>query len=220
MAALSAKHRRLLSESRDQLSSLQSNLMSAAKGKDVKTLFVTSCRRGEGKTSSALAMAHGLATVSDGKVALVEANLARPAIHQFFDCRQAPGITDYLLSRADLEDVIQATEFDNLSIISRGSDVSNAAHAFNPRIFEGKLAALRSKFDYVIFDGDSVLSASNVAMVAKLFDGVAIVVECERTKWEVLELARSKIDNLGGEVLGVVLNKRRHYIPRGLYAKV
>ena len=215
---LAGKHRRLIAGNGGLLSALQSNLLSASKGKEVKTLFVTSCRDGEGKSSSAIVMAHALAEVADGKVVLVDGNVTRPAMHEFFDCRKSPGITDYLLSRADLEDVVQPTEFGNLSIIARGSDPTASTNAFNPRMFGGKLVALRSKFDYVIFDGESVLSATNASMVAKLFDGVAIVVECERTKWEVLELARYKIDNLGGRVLCVVMNKRSHYIPRGLYA--
>jgi Mrp family chromosome partitioning ATPase len=92
--------------------------------------------------------------------------------------------------------------------------------AMESDVFAGKLKSLMARFDYVVFDGDSLLTSSNASMIVKHFDGVVLVVECERTKWEVLRLAREKVQNVGGNVLGVVLNKRRYYIPRGLYGKI
>ena len=82
------------------------------------------------------------------------------------------------------------------------------------------MASLRSRFDYVFFDTGPVLNSSDVALMARHFDGVIVVVECERTKWEVLELAKAKIVNVNGKILGVVLNKRQYYIPAGLYGKI
>jgi Mrp family chromosome partitioning ATPase len=82
------------------------------------------------------------------------------------------------------------------------------------------LAGWKEKFDYVVFDGDSAMASSEAVILAKQFDGVVFVVECEKTKWEVLELAKEKITNVGGNILGVVLNRRRFYIPRGLYGKI
>jgi hypothetical protein len=46
------------------------------------------------------------------------------------------------------------------------------------------------------------------------------VAECEKTKWEILDLAKAKITNVNGKILGVVLNKRQYYIPAGLYGKI
>ena len=51
-------------------------------------------------------------------------------------------------------------------------------------------------------------------------DGVVIAVECGATKWQVVDLARGKIEQVGGKVLGVILNKRKYNVPRMLYGRV
>jgi len=45
-------------------------------------------------------------------------------------------------------------------------------------------------------------------------------VEAERTRWEVAENARKSIKSGNGNVLGVVLNKRRYHIPNWLYKRL
>ncbi len=219
-AVLSRKFKRLLEKEATELSALESNILSAAKGNPVKTLFVTSSRQGEGKTTAALAMAYALATRAAGRVALVDGNLGNPTLHECFQVGDSPGLLDYLVSRAEITEIVVDTEYSRLAIIPLGGAVTNVAGAFAPQVFKGKLDALASQYDYVVIDGDSVLSSSNAAIMAQHFDGVLLVIECEKTKWQVLQLAREKVEGVGGNVLGVVLNKRHHYIPRGLYGKV
>jgi len=57
-------------------------------------------------------------------------------------------------------------------------------------------------------------------LLAGQVDGVVLVAECEQTKWEILALCKEKLGRLGGQVLGVILNKRQFYIPGALYGKV
>ena len=51
-------------------------------------------------------------------------------------------------------------------------------------------------------------------------DGVVLVLEAEKTRWQVADKARESIENHGGKVLGVVLNKRRYYIPDFIYSRI
>jgi Mrp family chromosome partitioning ATPase len=51
-------------------------------------------------------------------------------------------------------------------------------------------------------------------------DGVVLVVEAEKTRWPVAENVRDKIKGSGGNILGIVLNKRRYYIPEWVYKKL
>jgi protein-tyrosine kinase len=219
-AVLSRRFKRLLEKESSELSALESNILSAAKGSPVRTLFITSSRRREGKTTAALAMAHSLSVGAAGRVVLVDANLSNPTLHECFQVSDSPGLLDYLVSRSELTEIAVDTEYHRLSVIPLGGAVANVAGAFAPQVFKGKLDALASQYEYVVIDGDSILSSSNAAIMAQYFDGVLLVIECEKTKWQVLQLAREKVEGVGGNVLGVVLNKRHHYIPRGLYGKV
>jgi len=55
-----------------------------------------------------------------------------------------------------------------------------------------------------------------LALVAKV-DGVVLVVEAEETKWRTAGHVREQIERVGGNILGVVLNKRRYHIPQSVY---
>ncbi len=218
---LSSELSRIISENQASLSSLEGDLLGTACGKPVKTILVTSCRPQEGKTTSAAAMAHALASTGGKKVLLVDSHLAAPKMHDLFGAKRSPGLTDFLLSRAGEKDAIQSTEFDRLKIMTCGTaSGGDSVEVFHAEGFPTKLALLRSQYDYVVFDTGSVLTSSDVALIARHFDGVVFVAECEKTKWEILDLAKAKITNVGGKILGVVLNKRKYYIPAGLYGKI
>src|SRR4029453_15104045 len=82
------------------------------------------------------------------------------------------------------------------------------------------LAELGSTHDYVVVDGSDCSRSSDVSQVARVFDAVVLVIECEKTSWEVVQQAADGVRKSGGRLLEAVLNKRRYYIPRRLYGKV
>lgn len=79
------------------------------------------------------------------------------------------------------------------------------------------LENMRDKLDYIFIDSLAAnISSSDLAISHKV-DGVVLVVEAERTRWKVTENIKDKIIKHGGNILGVVLNKQRHYIPEFIY---
>lgn len=202
-----------------EFSTVEGNLLSAGGGREIKTVFITSSRPGEGKTVSAISTAYALSR-SGGRILLVDGNLGNPTLHAVFGSPISPGLTDLLLGQAEEKDVLRATPYDNIWIMPRGSDLARSSEAVFSDPFSRCLAQLRKDFDYVVFDADSVLTSSDACVLAKHFDGVLFVVECEKTKWQVLELAKEKIMNVGGNAIGVIMNKRRHYIPNMLYGRI
>jgi Mrp family chromosome partitioning ATPase len=79
------------------------------------------------------------------------------------------------------------------------------------------LERLRSKYDWVVIDGPPATVYSDAGMVAPLTDGVVLVIEAERTRWEVADRARGVIEDSGGKVVGAVLSRRRFHIPDAVY---
>lgn len=210
---------RILSNTPKDLSALEGNLLSAAKGKEPRVICVTSCRPREGKTTVAVSMAHALAARAGGEVLLVDGNARAPRLHELFDQKDSPGLTD-LVAGQGADGAIRSSGIDRLQLLPAGARNETNKAAFTVDRFAQTVDALRKRFTYVIFDGTSVLTSSDMSMVARCFDGIIFVAECEKTKRDMLGEARDNIQNAGGKVLGVILNKRRHYIPRGLYGKV
>ena len=51
-----------------------------------------------------------------------------------------------------------------------------------------------------------------------MFDAAFIVIVCEKTRWEVVQIAEDKIKKSGGPTaIGIIFNRRKYYIPRFVY---
>jgi len=76
---------------------------------------------------------------------------------------------------------------------------------------------LKERFDLILIDSSSDSSTTESIALSRNVDGVVLVVEAEKTRRRVVDSIKKKILGNGGVILGVVLNKRRHYIPEFLY---
>ncbi|MCA1945718.1 MAG: CpsD/CapB family tyrosine-protein kinase [Desulfovibrio sp.] len=201
-----------------EMSLVEGNLLSAGKG--ARSLFVTSSFKGEGKTTAALSLAYGLTVNGSSTVLMMDGNSGTPLLHQLFQVENAPGFTEFLQGGVQLADLIRGTDIRNLALMPFGSGGLDLASILKGNLLQERLAQLQEHFDYIIMDGCSVMSCSEVNVLAGQFDGVVLVVECEKTKWEVVQGVVERLRLVNGNVLGVVLNKRRYYIPASLYGKI
>lgn len=206
----------LIEKNLKELSSIESNLLGAENlAEDSGTFFVTSCHDKEGKTTSAISMAYGLYMQTDSNILLVDTNFDNPNLDKMFSVNASVGFYDYVVN--DTKPNILETEFEKLFLLTTGETPNNAKTIYRHPHLKEKLNTLKSKFKYVIFDGSSVVGNPDTAIFLRNFDGVVVVVECEKTRWQVLQHTIDKVNSLRGNIAGVVLNRRKYYIPRFLY---
>ena len=211
----------LLARAQKSFPATQGNIQSASNGVDVKSLLLTSCYPGEGKTFASICLARSLAEQAGAKVLLLDGNFCAPKLHEFFSLPREPGLYEVLTNNStSLESVLQETEVPNLSILTCGAVQDGKSKFLHGAHLGEKINELRASFDYLIFDGTAAFGDSAAFMNAKYFDAVLLLLECERTKIEVARLIKDRIARSGGNLLGVILNKRKFYIPRFLYRKV
>jgi Mrp family chromosome partitioning ATPase len=98
----------------------------------------------------------------------------------------------------------------NLSVITAGTGARLDA---NIEIVEVLVGRLQSQFDFIIIDGPPVNSYADASVLATKVDGVILVVEADRTPVGEAEAAKRQLDRVGARILGLVLNRRRSYIP-------
>jgi capsular exopolysaccharide synthesis family protein len=216
---LDKKIQEILNLNIGSLAGVQGGLVSASGERSVKSVLVTSCNRQEGKTLTAVSMATALANQSGAHVVLVDGNLQAPMIHKAYNVSPDPGFADVISSRASLEEGLRKTGDDSLVILPIGAAPEHLAGQQRSGEIAGQLQSVGRHFDYVIYDGPSIFEASDPSTIAKHFDGIVLVVECERTRWEVAHDAKERLINAGGTLLGVVLNKRQYYIPKAFYGR-
>ena len=200
----------------EQYHKLRRHLMPNSKHGAPKVVMVAATDHGEGGTTTAAVLASTLARSGQTKILLVDANLRTPALDEVFDQGQGHkllGLSDQVLSEAPLDQIIYGTDIQNLFFMPCGSAVSSPSYMFDSEPIIGMLSALREKFDFIIFDGSPLRDYSESSFLAGKMDGVILVVEAERTKIEVVKKIRKDLESTGVKILGIVLNKKRNYIP-------
>lgn len=89
----------------------------------------------------------------------------------------------------------------------------------SPRL-DGVFQKLKEHYDLILLDSPPVNNSPKALAICQKVDGVILVVEAEKTRWRVAESAKRRIVKAGGNILGVVLNKRRYYIPATIYNRL
>jgi Mrp family chromosome partitioning ATPase len=206
-----------LEQNRRELSLIEGNLVASAQER-VSTVYVTSCFRGEGKTTAALSTAYGLAVFSQARVLLVDGANVNARLHGLLNVAPYPGLNDLVDGRIALPDALHPTRgLPGLHFLAAGGGNGTPSETRRIDQVSAFLRQVRPHYDFVVVDGTSALASSDPARLAPCFDGVVFVVACERTKWEVVQGAVDKVRGGGGRVLGGVLNRRRYYIPQVVY---
>ena len=209
----------------EALNTICSNLIFS--GRDLKKIVMTSCAAGEGKSFLTMHIAQNMAQRGN-KVVLVDADLRRSFLIKRYGMETTGewrGLAHYLAGYNDLDDVIYATDIENLYIIPTGRDVANPVQLLDSEHFGDMLDALAGSFDYVIVDAPPVGLVIDAAEIAKVCDGTVIVIEYNKTRRHDIIEAQKQITQAGCPVLGCIINKvtfdslsARQYYNRSYYS--
>lgn len=184
----------------------------STKGK-LKTILVTSTLPGEGKSwvSSNLAVTFAQA---GKKVVLIDADMRKGRQYTIFGVSPRPGLSNYLSGMLDGEEInedlsnyIQETEVENLYVISAGNIPPNPSELLIAPQMVNLLDQLKEMCDIIIIDGTPSQLVTDSLILTRLVDSTIIVTAQKYTKKEDLKRVITNIQNVGGKIAGVVVNK-------------
>lgn len=206
-----------LPEVRQSFDELRGSLLSGINGNGSNPMLVavTSCQRHEGVSTVAAGLASAVALAGGEDVLLVNANSHHPDFdivpgefrpphlyeidarnHMLMAAKPNPFHFEDALTTMQVESVLEQRTLDNML-----------------------LSVQDLRYRAVIMDLPSMREGGTPVIHAARADATILVVESERIKREVVQRARSRIEDAGGRVIGIVLNRRKYYIPRWLYAR-
>jgi polysaccharide biosynthesis transport protein len=170
-----------------------------------RTVLVTSCTGGEGKTTISVCL--GIASMTSGqKVLLVDCDFARPQVHRMLDVKNNKGLTDILKGTATLQEAIIQAAGSNLSILTVGRSPDGAIDLLNSARMEALLAELRQIFDIIILDSAPV-QVSNALILGGLAEKTIFVTRREWTMRREASYAIKQLQLYGADIAGVVFNR-------------
>ncbi|MEV8633555.1 polysaccharide biosynthesis tyrosine autokinase [Streptosporangium sp. NPDC051023] len=195
--------------------SLRTNLQFIGIDRQPKSLVVTSCLPGEGKSSTSANLAITLAQAG-WRVILVDGDLRRPSIPGYLGIEGAVGLTDVLIDKARLEEAVQTWSEPNLSVLPSGRIPPNPSELLASRGMRQMLATLSETYDMVIIDAPPLLPVTDAATLAAISDGTLLVARYGKTRREHLARAVDALSSINARVVGSVLNftparSNRHY---------
>jgi capsular exopolysaccharide synthesis family protein len=140
------------------------------------------------------------------RVVVVDADLRRPRLHKVFRVHPRGGLTGSLLEGA-MDGRLQPSEVEGLVILPAGDLPPNPAELLGSHRLQGLLDALLQHMDVVLIDSPPVLPVTDAAVLARNVDGVLLVVDAGETRREVARRAVESLQQVGANLIGVVLNR-------------
>lgn len=185
--------------------SLRTNLQFIGVDHQPRSLVVTSCLPGEGKSSTSANLAITLAQAG-WRVLLVDGDLRRPSIPGYLGIEGAVGLTDVLIDKARLEDVVQSWSEPNLSVLPSGRIPPNPSELLGSQGMRQILTRLAGEYDMVIVDAPPLLPVTDAATLAAICDGTLLVARYGRTRREHVTRVVDLLLPVNAWVVGSVLN--------------
>jgi protein-tyrosine kinase len=200
----------------EEFRTLRSRLQQIRTRRPVQILLVTSATQGEGKSFVAANLASVLASQSNQKVVLIDADLRRSTLHQSLGAPTRPGLSEFLCGEAEQTEIIQRGADPKLYFVSAGETRQNATDLLGNGRMGVLLRQLQPLFDWIIIDSPPALPISDAVLLAAACDGVLLVVRSGETQIEDARRASEEFDR--DAVLGVVVNRvPMRTLPHGYY---
>lgn len=184
---------------------LRTNVEFNRQSPDANTITFVSGGAGEGKSTTLANLAYTFAQGGYNTL-VVDADLRRPTQHRFFGVDGDRGLTDFLTTDIDLEDIVQATDSPNLFILPSGKLPFDAVGVLNSQRMMDLIAQVKNRFDVVFFDSPPILGVSDASVLVRAVDLTVVVVQHRRFPRAMLQRVKQAVANVGGNILGVVLN--------------
>lgn len=175
-----------------------------------RTVVLASSESGNGCSWICARAGELLASQVAGRVCLVDANFGRPTLHEHFGVPNLHGLSDALRQEGSIGGYVSQVSRRNLALVSSGSDISadrsdrNLAASERLRL---RLEELRADFDYVLVDGTSLDVGDESIDLAKMTDGIVLVLKTHSTRRERTRSRMQDLKSAGVRILGAVLNQ-------------
>jgi polysaccharide biosynthesis transport protein len=188
----------------------RTNLQFAKGGAELRSVAVTSGRQGEGKTTTTASLS--VAAVEFGaKVLAVEGDLRRPALQEALDPGVSepllPGLSNYLVDSADLDESIHPTRTLNLSFLPPGPLPPSPAPLLESYRAQTLVDDLVARADFVVIDCPPLSVGADASVIAQWVDGVIIVVDLKTSTDRQVAQAVRQLQAVQAPLLGFVINR-------------
>lgn len=147
------------------------------------------------------------------KVAVIDANLNAPILHDFMHVSRKCGLVEYLEDHQAYSQTLKWVVEDRLAFITAGRQTEYGIDLFYSNRFKELLTKLRSEFQFVILDCSPINLSPDIVALIDAVDGVVLTVQADKTNVSDVLKSRFILQKHGASNVGVVLNRYQQKIP-------
>jgi capsular exopolysaccharide synthesis family protein len=175
-----------------------------------RSITVTSTGPGEGKSTTAVAIARYFAQMGL-RVLIADADLRKPSLHTKLKCNNNCGLSNYLTGAALPPDLLQRTNYPNLAFMASGPLPPNAADLLGGTKIYSLVSAGAEVFDLIVLDCPPVLGLADAQLLANAAAATVFVVGAGEKAKGAIRSALNRLQLARVIPIGAVLTK---YNPR------
>ena len=207
----------------EALRNIRTNISFRLKGKDDKSLVISSANPGEGKTLFAINMAILFASMRK-KTVLIDADMRKPRIDKLTDIERFPGLSDALIDEVPLSSIIKQVLLPNLYVIPAGTLPPNPSELLTSDRMDEFQHTFNKTFDIIIYDSPPMMSVTDSLILSKATGNTVLIIKGGETERKAVKHAARQLEELDAKILGTVLNEiamatARYYGKFGKYGK-
>ena len=197
--------------------SLRTNIQFLGSGSAAgRAIAVTSARPAEGKTTTTVNL--GIALSKSGlRTLIIDADLRRPKVGTILGMEDAAGLTDVLVARAELDDVVQDWGVERLAVLPAGTIPPNPSELVASEAMQRVVEQVKSFYDVVLIDTPPVLAVTDATLVSRIVDTTLVIVAAGQTKQSDVRATADALARVGRRPDGIILTKVRQSRLRDAY---
>ena len=171
------------------------------------SIGVTSLNAQAGRSTISFNLASALTSVNREKVLLVEADFGKHYITRRIGEARSTGLAEVLLGFAEPAEVVHETPLNNLQVIGCGRKSGQEALELPFDLLGNVMAEQFDEYGFTIYDLPVASDLTSCFSIASQLDGIILAVEANQIDQRHVNRFRRRLENVGVEILGVVINK-------------
>ncbi len=189
--------------------SLRTNIQYLAANKEKKIITITSSIGGEGKTFVTMNLA-AIFALSDYKTILIGGDLRKPKLHEDFNINKDIGLSNYLINKASLEEIINKTNIETLDVIASGPTPPNPAELLDSQKMQDLINKLNKIYDYVIIDTPPIGLVTDGVILMQHADACLYIVRHNYSKIKSLNVINNMYNQKQVKNIHIIINDYKY----------
>jgi succinoglycan biosynthesis transport protein ExoP len=184
--------------------SLRTSIELGGDGSMPSSILFTSTKSQEGKSTTALGLAHAFATAG-ARVLLVDGDLRRPSLHGLLEVENDRGFSDVLAGNLNLDQAVSRSDRFKIDLLTAGCRPDSPAALLDPEKLKAVLGEALKSYDQVIIDGPPVMGIADATRLAAAVTATIFVLKSQGVTREEARFALRHLQSEQIHVVGAVL---------------